>query len=139
MLLVAWIEPKVNWTSTDYYNYTDLNRVENNTNEVANFLRSIYYDIPSLTTVTNRDYNSIDLVSSINRVESNIQAIKDNFISIVGYEPRKVWGNGQTFGYKEANRLENNLSLMWKWSKVVKNNQIFCGTFTCGEGVIFNG
>lgn len=32
---MEWISPKTNWNSEDYYNFEDLNRVENNTQIVA--------------------------------------------------------------------------------------------------------
>ncbi len=137
---MPWIEPKTDWNSNDEYNFDDLNRVENNTAEVAAFLESIQYKVPPLTVVTNRDKKSIDFISSINRVESNIEALKDAFITPPGYQQKKTWAVGMGFDYRDANRLENNLSLLYEWAIKAKENQVFCGTFACGaewEGVIY--
>lgn len=130
---MSWIEPKTDWTSLDYYNYGDLNRIENNTAEVAAFLESIQYQVPELTVVTNRDKKSIDFISSINRVENNIEQLKDAFIAPPGYQGKKTWTVKKGFSYKDANRLENNLKLIYEWAHRVKENYRYCGTFTCGE------
>lgn len=44
---MAWIAPKLNWLSTDKINFADWNRIENDTQEVANYLNSIGYIMPS--------------------------------------------------------------------------------------------
>lgn len=130
---MPWMEPKTDWTSLDYYNYGDLNRIENNTAEVAAFLESIQYQVPELTVVTNRDKKSIDFISSINRVENNIEQLKDAFITPPGYQSKKVWEVGKGFSHQDANRLENNLKLLYKWAHLAKENLKYCGTFYCGE------
>jgi len=131
--MMPWMEPKTDWTSFDYYNYGDLNRIENNTAEVAAFLESIQYQVPELTVVTNRDKKSIDFISSINRVENNIEQLKDAFIAPPGYQGKETWTVKKGFSYKDANRLENNLKLIYEWAHRVKENYRYCGTFYCGE------
>jgi hypothetical protein len=130
---MPWMEPKTDWTPNDTYNADDLNRVENNTAEVAAFLESIQYKVPPLTVVTNRDNKSIDFISSINRVENNIEQLKDAFIAPPGYQGKKTWTVKKGFSYKDANRLENNLKLIYEWAHLAKENFKYCGTFYCGE------
>lgn len=130
---MPWMEPKTDWTPNDTYNFDDLNRVENNTADVAAFLESIQYKVPPLTVVTNRDKKSIDFISSINRVESNIEALKDAFIIPPGYQGKKTWAVGMGFDYRDANRLERNLQLLYEWAHLAKENLKYCGTFYCGE------
>lgn len=137
---MAWTTPKTNWTANDVYNYGDLNRVENNVSEIASFLQAIQYLVPPLTIVKNRDKTSIDFLNSINRVEGNIEQLKNVFVTPPGYQNRKIWAVGIGFGFRDANRLENNLSLLYEWAIKAKENQVFCGTFACGaewEGVIY--
>lgn len=133
---MAWIEPKTNWGPDDTYNFEDFNRVENNTAEAAAFLRSIQYKVPEIIVVTNRDKKSIDFISSINRVEGNIEALKDAFIAPPGYQERKVWEVGKGFSYHDANRLERNLQLLYHWAQLAKENLRYCGTFACGGDVL---
>jgi len=137
---MSWINPKLDWKETDFYNATDLNRVENNTLEVANYLRSIMYIVPLESTVTNRDMTNIDFLSSINRVERNIDIIKNSFLEPHGWQDKKLWTLGMGFTFQDTNRLENNLDLLYNLAHVAKDNLIYCGTFSFGtewEGGIY--
>lgn len=136
---MAWLNPKTDWGKTDYYNADDLNRVENNTLEVANYLRNILYTIPLENTITDRDTTSIDFISSINRVERNIDAIKNYFLTPPGWVNKKVWILGIGFDYTDANRLESNLNSLYTWAQLAKDNLVYCGTFSCGEEMVLNG
>lgn len=135
---MAWTEPKTDWISNDSLEYYDTNRIESNTDELATVIRAIQYDIPALTVVTNRDITSIDFISSINRIEGNIEAIKNNFFTPGGYQSRKTWSAGIGFTYLDVLRLENNLKLLYGFYQIVKSNLWYCGTRACGEeGVIY--
>lgn len=127
-----WINPKLNWKDTDFYNPMDLNRVENNTLTIAEALRGLSYNIPLETVVTNRSTSSIDFISGINRVEINIKSIKDNFLTPPGFEGTKTWALGMGFNYMDATRLEKNLDLLYNWLNIAKENLVYCGNFNCG-------
>jgi len=126
------ITPKRDWRETDYYNADDLNRVEANTQYLRDFLNSIDYKVPEQEIKVDRNMVSIDFISSINRIESNIDDIKNNFIAPIGYQGKKDWVIGVKFDFRDANRLENNLYLLYSLAKTAKDNQIFSGTFSCG-------
>lgn len=130
---MSWINPKVNWTSNDYCNAEDLNRIESNTVEVVNRIDALGYAIPQLTTITDRDNTHIDFISSINRIETNIDTIKDNFFTPSGYQDSKTWSVGIGFTFQDANRLESNLNLLYILAQAVQNNIIYCGTFSSGS------
>ena len=66
------------WVSTDYLNYDDMNRIETNINTLYDLVLEIDSTASVPTIVTNRTYTSIDTVSSLNRIESNIANI-DNY------------------------------------------------------------
>ena len=61
--LEGMIPGKTNWTSNDYYNAEDLNRVEANTQFVAEYLESIDFTIPLEEVKAGRDMISIDFIS----------------------------------------------------------------------------
>lgn len=130
------ISPKINWTSDDYYNYADVNKVESNIKIVANYLESIGYIIPLEDVITNRNMLSIDFISSINRVERNLDNIRVNMITPPSYETMKVWSNKMGFSFDDANRYEKNLLLLYKWAQLIKESYKYCGTFACGEEVV---
>ena len=126
------ITPKTNWVASDYYNADDLNKVEANTQYVAEYLENMSYIMPVLVINTGRDITHIDFISSINRVEDNIESIKNKFITPIGWQDKKNWVIGKGFDYMDANRLETNLYLLYTLAKVVKENIIYSGTFNCG-------
>ena len=134
--LEGMIPPRTNWTSEDYYNAEDLNRVEANTQFVAEYLNSIDYMLTLEEIKTGRDIFSIDFISSINRVEGNLDSIRANIITPPGYGPMRVWTNRIGFDYRDANRYEGNLELLYKWAHLIFDSYKYCGEFVCGEDVI---
>lgn len=123
---------KTDWAPLDYLNYGDLNRIERNTKYIAQYLAGLQYNIQIGTTKTGRDVTSIDLLSDINRIENNVEAIKTGFLIPPNYQGKKTWTIGMGFDYSDMNRLETNLSLLYKWKNIAIDNLIYCGTFDCG-------
>ena len=130
------ITPKVDWNSNDYYNFEDLNRVESNIQFVADYLVNTGYTIPLESIVINRDMLSIDFISSINRVERNLDSIRTNLVTPPNYGDMKVWSKGLGFNFEDANRYERNLLLLYKWAELIAQSFKYCGDFYCGEEVI---
>lgn len=130
---MSWINSKLDWAEEDYINPEDWNRIESNTNEVATMLTNIQYTVPQLIIISNRDYTGIDFLSSINRIENNIESLKDIFLTPPGYQDTKTWLLGMGFGYLDAIRLENNLKLLYEWIPKVKDGFKYCGVYSCGE------
>lgn len=134
---MAWLTPKIDWDSKDYYNAEDLNRVENNTVEVANLLNQLINTKITLEPiVNNRNYSSIEFADSLNRVERNLEKVSSVF-KLEGLKPLKTsWIAGDPFDYNDANRYENNLNILYMMSTLNIANTLYCGTFNCGEDVI---
>ncbi|ACT00227.1 hypothetical protein [Paenibacillus sp. JDR-2] len=130
---MAWITPKIDWLSTNSINAEDFNRIENNIKEVAAYLNSIQYTMPSLTTVTNRTQSYVDFLSSIKRIEQNLEAIRAAFITPAGYPGTKAWGPGVRFNWEDANRLETNVKLLMDFGVLVYQSFRYCGAAICGE------
>lgn len=131
-----WVNPKLNWKETDYYNAEDLNRVENNTIEVAQLIKQLIgVDVNLESTVINRDYSSIEFADSLNRVERNLEKL--SVLNLNSLQSLKTnWQVGDPFNYKDAIRLENNLSVLYGILSKNTNNIMYCGFFNCGEEVI---
>jgi hypothetical protein len=130
---MAWIEPKLNWLESDYMNFVDWNRIENNILELRNYLVSIQYNPPAITTNTTRNNLSIDFLSSINRIEANLDNIRLAFFSPADYLPKETWTVSKGFDYTDANRLESNTSRLLILGMSVYQSYRYCGTFNCGE------
>jgi hypothetical protein len=126
-----WITPKTNWTKDDYYNATDLNRVENNTKVIADML-----GIAISTIITDRNYTSLEFYDSLNRIEANIEAL--HTLSMAWTTMKTSWKNDneQKFNYEDANRLEINLLNLYT---ILYNNlkaRKYCGQTICGGGIL---
>ena len=70
---MSWQTPKTDWNSTDYVNASDFNRIEENTQDIADLIGT-YKATPSLTGVktdwANTDFPYYD---QLNKIESNIE------------------------------------------------------------------
>jgi hypothetical protein len=131
---MAWQTPKTDWTSSDYYNYSDLNRVENNTGELENLVDT-YFSIQPLTKITDRTNIHIEYYDSLNRVESNILALKDATFQPLEWEtPKTNWQSvSDAFSYVDANRLEKNLVNLKLTIENTIDEMRYCGTFYSGD------
>ncbi|GGA31669.1 hypothetical protein [Psychrobacillus lasiicapitis] len=130
-----WITPKLTWSSTDYYNYDDLNRVENNTKVVAELV-GYFIALPSLSFVVNRDMKQIDFADSLNRIENNQEVLRQR-ITPDGWTSNKLdWKANDSFSYADARRLETNIKLLYEYYKGNAEAIPYCGAFICGEEVI---
>lgn len=128
---------KTNWLSTDFMSPLDMDRIENNINQLATYLRSIQYQIPMLEVKTNRTRESIDYLSDINRIEQNLEAIRLRFLTPPNYLQQKVWTKEKTFDYNDANRLESNTQLMNEYAGKVVSSFRYCGAINVGGGGLY--
>lgn len=135
---MPWQAPKTNWTSSDYYNFADLNRVESNSVFLAEKLGEYFSKTITLNGVTtNRTMERIEFNDQLNRIEGNIAILASNFYKPVGWkEVKTTWSANQPFDYTDANRLENNLFLIYTLLMDAINNYKYAGTFMAGEGVL---
>lgn len=130
-----WITPKLNWSASDFYNFEDLNRVENNMSVVFDLVSYFVY-IPSINVVTNRDMKHIEFVDSLNRIEE-LQNSLGKRHKPVGWIPNKIdWKENDPFSFSDAIRIEKNMFLLYEYYKGKTDYFPICGTFNCGEEVI---
>ena len=130
---MAWIKAKVNWTKDDYYNFGDLNRVENNTEYLKDEFLSIGYR-PSITLVVkNRDNTRFEFYDDLTRVESNILALKNaSYQPLEWIIPKVNWQDLDAFDYNDANRLEKNLVELKATMELIEASLPRCGSLICG-------
>lgn len=130
---------KMDWLPSDYYNYEDLNRVEQATQIVRDKILSFRQVLVALDSITtNRTQSSIEFSESFNRIETNISRLKETFSDKADLQISKTnWIYNAPFDYSDANRLEKDLYDMFY---IIENNTLtvpYCGQYTAGqEGVI---
>lgn len=125
---------KTDWSGSDFINFGDWNRIESNILELASYLTASEFSVPTPSVVTNRTEKSIDYLSSINRIESNLGSIRDAFgMSPPTYLDKKTWTVGMGFSFDDANRLENNTQIIRTYADLVVLSYRRSGAFTCGD------
>ncbi|QNK86422.1 hypothetical protein H7992_14260 [Sporosarcina sp. resist] len=132
---MGWIEPRLDWKSIDFYNFGDLNRVENNVAVVADLLR-YFIPVPDLVIVANRSMTRIETAPSLNRIERNSNLLRERYTPSGWLEHSDDWATLSPFTYKDAFRLENNMFLLYTYYIGNIGIQPVCGAFICGEEAI---
>jgi len=125
---MAWVTPKTDWVSSDYYNFADLNRVENNANEIAALIATFTNPITLDSVNTSRDNTSIEFYDSLNRIENNILAFAI-YLPLVWVTPKTNWASLSNFDYSDANRLEGNLLALYNMINNIIAEFRYCGQF----------
>lgn len=116
------------------YNYTDLNRIENNCEYVMNLLndsRLFYYPI-TIQTKTDWCVKDIPHIEEINRIRENIITLKNGMN--LGGEYKEIEFS-KAMDYIKANILEKDLALIKGIIDSCTREERKCNTFYCG----FNG
>lgn len=131
-----WITPKLDWQPNDYYNFEDLNRVENNTGYIMGIMALLGIQIDELEIDADRDMTTIELASSLNRVEGNINALGQRYTPPGWQVPKLDWAANTPFSYQDAARLEINLALLHFYYQGNLDAIPYCGMLYCGEEAV---
>jgi len=130
---------KTDWLPSDYYNYGDLNRVEQAINVVKDRVITFRGEVVQIDSpVTNRDNTRIEFADSLNRIEQNISRLVLTFPVTYNFQPSKTdWTYNKSFNFSDANRLEKNLYDMYYTIENNISNIPYAGQLYAGEiGVI---
>lgn len=128
----VWLTPKLDWTASDFYNFEDLNRVENNTEVIQDLIRNfgVYLE---LVIIHDRDMKRIEFADSLNRIEGNISELGQRYKPPGWLQNKLDWAANDRFNYQDATRLENNLYLLYRHYKENIDSVPYCGVYICGE------
>ena len=114
-MAIKWEEPKIDWKSTDRFNFSDYNRIKNNISYVYKKATELNkpFDIEDMGEDIN-DYTSFWNVIYFNAWENNIEALNNNvFMKDYGTK-QTFYENGAFIQYSELNRLESAILNMKK-------------------------
>lgn len=117
---MAWQTPKTDWAPVDqdgnqmYFNLVpDYARIKGNIEYLRDFGNILYsnFDINAMEEYTIEDLPYSDF---LNTVESNVELIASKTYSPPGFQKGKIFlGNDTVWNYKDLNRIENNLLLIY--------------------------
>ena len=103
---MAWITPKTDWTSADYFNAADYNRIKNNLAYMSNIADSLYNVELDGIILPDATYSDRPSAYKLNQIEIRFQSLAD----LLGYD----YGTGVTFvdfgpsiNWTELNRIES--------------------------------
>lgn len=106
---MAWITPKTNWVSTDYFNIGDYARIVGNIKYLKDYLETMYDPVTIATLEDTKTYSSMLYASELNNIENAVENINIGTYNFnIGTKPVYV-ANGNTPDYNEFNRIESAL------------------------------
>ncbi len=102
-----WQEPKIDWVSTDSFNFEDYNRIKNNIAYLRKMALSFYSTVPFEDMGDDKNgYNEFPYAEEFNRLEDNLELLR-NSTFIFNNEEKKTWyANEKTPDFEDFNRIE---------------------------------
>lgn len=105
---MAWQTPKTNWKISDFFNYSDYNRIVGNLDFLKNEISDLIDSVDGYTQLeTNKDYNSIFYSEEMNAIENNLEALNLTSYNLNIGSKTSYTINGSTPLYSEFNRIES--------------------------------
>lgn len=103
-----WREPKTNWVRTDYFNYEDYNRIKNNVKYLRKLALVLYLNFKYEEMGDDKTgYSDFPYASEFDRIESNLESIKNNSYQFYLSRTKRWYGNQPTLDYQDLNRIES--------------------------------
>lgn len=115
-----------------YWNAEDLNRIEEWTGFLRDLLDEYGYHI-ELEIKTDWVMADIPVISEINRLRSNVDALQNGFYSLPEWQ--EIFYEN-TIGFEQANAIEWDLHLVSLWLEKMVESFKRSGSFYSGQGVI---
>ena len=121
---MAWQTPKTNWKISDYFNYSDYNRIVGNMEIVRADIEDVigentdeYKALPA-----NKGYNSILYAEEMNQIWDNL-VLLDNLFCEEGIRGKKTYTiNGSTPTFEDFNAIEQYLLEYHDWLQQIKDD-----------------
>lgn len=114
-------------TSKAYYNYTDLNRIEEWCEYLANLLTSYSYPI-KIQVKKNWQMSDFPVSSEMERIRQNVNALKEVYFAFT-----EIPENLEYMTIEKANDIEKILSEIDFILISMENNFIYSGVANCGQ------
>ncbi len=112
------------------YNYTDLNRIENNCSVLKELLFEKFGINTKIITKVNWSMEDIPTIEDLDRIRNNIIKLINNMN--LGSECKYIEFSN-TMNYIKANILEKDMYLLKKIVDTYNKKARYCNTFICGS------
>jgi hypothetical protein len=130
---------KRNWIPSDYYNYEDLDRIEEGIRVLNEKYMDFYNrDIGVVTSSEIRSEKTILFSDELNRIESNIEKLGRELGEPYDFlRPRTDWNYNSPFSFVDANRIANNTYNLYWYLTLNIDYVPYTGQYITGEEGVF--
>lgn len=104
---MEWIQPKTDWSSNDYINYSDYNRIRNNLMYLEEKAKSLYPDFSLKTEIPEVTRSTYAYAEIWNKLEDASQELIDGTYRLPNLGSKQTYRVSDPYiNYNELNRLE---------------------------------
>lgn len=119
-----WTTPKTDWSSTDYFNLTDYNRIKNNIAYIRELALEVFVDFPFEDMGNDKtSYTEYPYADEFTAMEDNLEYIRENTFLFDDSEYKQWYENQRTPNYEDFNRLERACLLFYQGFNSIKENK----------------
>ena len=129
--MADWIEPKTDWTSNDYVNTVDYNRIIGNIAYLKAYLDNLFADLTNVSLGEEKTVESLIYAREINAIEVALETLNLETYKFDIGETKEYMANRRTLDFKELNRIESAI-LMLKTQTIVHKENLNRLAFTLG-------
>ena len=110
---MAWIEPKTDWSASDFFNATDYNRIVGNITYLKAELDTLFIGIDKITIGEEKAVKARIFAREINAIETSVETLNlDTYNFDIG-ETKEYMANTRTIDFVELNRIESAILLLY--------------------------
>ena len=109
-----WQEPKTDWTSEDFFNVEDYNRIRGNIEVIRVLVKELYVSFHLDDISEEKTYRDYIYADEINAIEQNLEAICKNAYPFDIGERKVYYPNQPATDWKEYNRIESACLVIYK-------------------------
>ena len=104
--MAEWIEPKTDWSSNDYFNAEDYNRIIGNLAYLRAYLGGLFNSLTNVSLGEEKSVESLIYAREVNAIEQALETLNKETYRLAIGEAKEYFANQKTIDYAELNRIE---------------------------------
>lgn len=111
--MAEWITPKTDWTSADFFNAVDYNRIIGDITYLKAYLDTLFYGLTNISTMEEKTATSLIYAIEINTIETALETLNFETYKFSIGETKEYIANTRTLDFVELNRIESAILLLY--------------------------